>query len=101
MQGASERIEGGDDLVDVEEYIADNTRGEYEEGDLAADEGEEAAEAATEPLATAAPEIIPTESPMTTPEASSPSELFPSSKAPPPRTAPASPRSAWRTPNSR
>ncbi|MBM4250924.1 MAG: SMC-Scp complex subunit ScpB [Deltaproteobacteria bacterium] len=38
VQGAMARIEGGsaDDLVDVEEYIADNTRGEYDGDDLAA-----------------------------------------------------------------
>ncbi len=35
-QGAAERLEAGDDLVDVEEYIADNTVGEYEGDD---DEG--------------------------------------------------------------
>ncbi len=37
VQGAMARIEGGsaDDLVDVEEYIADNTRAEYEGDDLA------------------------------------------------------------------
>ena len=37
VQGAVARIEGGeqDELVDVEEYIADNTRGEYEGDDLA------------------------------------------------------------------
>ena len=37
VQGAMARIEGGseDDIVDVEEYIADNTRGEYDGDDLA------------------------------------------------------------------
>lgn len=30
VQGALEKIDGADDLIDVEEYIADNTRGEYE-----------------------------------------------------------------------
>lgn len=32
VQGAMERIEGAVDLVDVEQYIADNTDREYEEG---------------------------------------------------------------------
>lgn len=32
VQGAMAKIEGGADLVDVEEYIADNTGGEYDEG---------------------------------------------------------------------
>lgn len=36
VQGAMEKLEGGDELVDVEEYIADNTGGEYEGSD---DEG--------------------------------------------------------------
>lgn len=35
VQGAMERLEGGDDLVDIEQYIADNTGGE--EGEAAAE----------------------------------------------------------------
>jgi segregation and condensation protein B len=46
MQGALEKIEGGDDglLTDVEEYIADNTRAEGEGDELDLELGEELAE---------------------------------------------------------
>lgn len=42
VQGAMDKIDSGDELIDVEEYIADNTRGETE--------GEDALDLATEEL---------------------------------------------------